>query len=609
MKQVIFYFKWYPKETPVWGEWLYSWRNSSFSLQIISEQVPDPPFDLFQPLIEWKREIPSGDYCFELPTLDLSPNLYSFSFPEQPFCISVELGSYVGFLFPDNYQTEIIKDIIPLKLENKKPHWENLWNTFYKRPSLTKTEARLFCKICIEQGEWKTLGSILDFCHYPEETLRFYQALVAWGNSRSDPCRNDKLWEKIKTNMWEESFLWMLKLWDSNKNDLQMDIIYQIFNLETSLTPNVFWTELFSDDYITKCLQHIPKKTKKIKHKLWELSLHLQKEYSIQQTLDHWDSFSLKNIPFCQKGFLYKGNLPEDFVTSSCGLIPYIYNPDFYLVNMRSVNYRIQEDGSYKSFLGGKECFPYNGITENYMFLMDREKLTPVESTWKKINNHLIPNRNEHEKAIVGVEDIRLYENQGESWFYGITKEFSYNENIRILYGKYNLEKHQLESTFCIHPPEETTCEKNWTWLPPSFFIYQWYPLQIGTIKNQKLEIQHILPTPSLFEGMRGSTPCLRWKNLFWTITHKVLFKNGKRTYIHFLVVLSSNDFSLVGVSQPFVFEDNQIEYCVGFDIWKNHFLFLYSVMDRTSQYSRIPIDKILDLMVWIQPNSWFKEE
>lgn len=298
---------------------------------------------------------------------------------------------------------------------------------------------------------------------------------------------------------------------------------------------------------------------------------------------------------------LYSKDDP-DFVPSSSSLLVFPENPEWLLVNVRKVNYRILDTGYYITMKDGKFNTIYNGISKNEFYLADRETMKPLSPVRAMIDEE-IPRRNKNEVAIVGLEDVRIVK---DGLFYAVTKSFSYSHAIRIITGRYDWKSACFRDTTVLRPPyEENACEKNWVWCGDNRFIYKWHPVEIGSVVNDRLVIDERLPSPSYFKEFRGSSPAVEWRGLHFFSTHSVSFSQEKnmRTYLHSIVVLdltSTTKHCVVGVTSPFCFEKPQIEYNIGLDIYKGHVLFLYSTMDRTSKYVRVPLWRIVDNMFFL---------
>ena len=78
--------------------------------------------------------------------------------------------------------------------------------------------------------------------------------------------------------------------------------------------------------------------------------------------------------------------------------------------------------------------------------------------------------------------------NEVEKKFLNITgvfeRDFGYGDNCQLKYGDYK----KFKNSVCMIPPIETDCEKNWVMIENKI-IYKWYPLEVGILVNNKLEI------------------------------------------------------------------------------------------------------------------------
>jgi len=225
------------------------------------------------------------------------------------------------------------------------------------------------------------------------------------------------------------------------------------------------------------------------------------------------------------------------------------------LANIRFVNYIIESNGSYT----------YNNkvITKNaFMYLnYDMHPITDINFINDKLEDLL--SKDVH---IIGLEDIRLFKNDNNIYYTATSLEYSYNDKIRIIKGKYNLETNELKDNICMIPPTETDCEKNWVTIDNKF-IYKWHPLEIGILKDNKLDIIYTHETPRIFSKYRGSSNAFEYNNEYWFVTHGIM-DCTPRKYFHQIVILDKN-YNIVKYTVPFYFDKFAIEYCLGFIIIK----------------------------------------
>lgn len=575
--KICFYFSY--AGNPEWGEWVIPWRNSKETLYLLSQEIPVPCFDLYNPNIIWVSGLPgSPDTTFvRLLSLDFYP-------------VSPEKGIHVGDLY---FPT----DQYGLRLDPE--HVDRLFLHLLETPTtLDSFGNQLLFKLCWKKGEWKCMENLFGSCGWKEGALVFHKSLLKWGLQRRNPDRDAVFRDEIINNFqcWkEESWLWLLRLYQKHPEwDRSFLYLERLVPCQQQPTQNLEWREnkeTFSLEFV------LLKDEPRVQNALFQHMLYQQDKRYIHEMKPF---VLLLEKEKCEAGDVFVDEtISGDFVPSSAGMCVYPNNPDVYVVNVRSVNYKIQEDGSYKTFLDGKECVPYNGISKNQFYFMDRKTLNPIHYKMMVMRNEKLPPPRKEELAIMGVEDIRLFQKEGKIYFYGSTKEYSYTDKIRILYGVYSLETCCLEEPIVCRPPKETMCEKNWVWAGEKI-IYKWFPLQIGVMEKERLVLTQSIQAPPLFEELRGSTPGCLWENQWWVLVHMVRFEEGKRVYIHFMVVFDRDLTEIKGVSRPFVFEKEQIEYCVGMDIIDDKILFLYSTMDRTSKYIRVPLQPFKKKMVWI---------
>ena len=245
----------------------------------------------------------------------------------------------------------------------------------------------------------------------------------------------------------------------------------------------------------------------------------------------------------------------NDFIPSSTSLLKL---DNKILANIRFVNYRIQKDGTYLMSKNGILSDNENVRTKNaYMYY--NLKMEPISNLIFMNDNVVdLPKR---DTTILGLEDIRLYKLNNKIYYTATSLEYSYTDAIRIVKGEYNLDNNNFINNLSLKPQEETYCEKNWIAIEDKF-IYNWCPLQIGILNNDKLEIINEIETPLFFQYYRGSSNTYEYNNEFWLVTHGI--QNCEpRKYFHQIVVLNKK-YELVKYTVPFYFDKLEIEYCLG---------------------------------------------
>lgn len=253
---------------------------------------------------------------------------------------------------------------------------------------------------------------------------------------------------------------------------------------------------------------------------------------------------------------------------------------DNQLANIRYVNYRLDPEKrtTYEMCENGVYSTSHTVRTKNVFYDMWKDKLTEMKD-WS-ID---LPRRNCH---IRGLEDVRVFPVSDGLRFTATTLEFS--EKIRILTGKYDTATCSYKDSAILESPTGQDCEKNWLGVPhTNDMIYNWHPLQIGSVEGSSLNIHTTHKTPSFFQRMRGSAPPIRVRDQYWVMTHVVEY-SSPRKYYHMFVILDATTYKPLSMSVPFVFEHPTVEYCLGM-VLNNTIDCVYSVMDDTPK--RISIE------------------
>jgi hypothetical protein len=261
------------------------------------------------------------------------------------------------------------------------------------------------------------------------------------------------------------------------------------------------------------------------------------------------------------------------FNSSSSTITKYPSDEDQYIVNTRLINYKLDNMG--KSNLTNKKCISINKID-----ILDKN-FNIIKS------KYLFPDN--LNKKYVGVEDVRLFNNNNTLYYIGSYYN-QLNNKVQIVSNKFD-----ADSDFdlkIINPTFKTdfNWEKNWVFFNNNeelYIIYKWNPLYICKIdyENNSLNlIKSIENLPDIFNKFRGSTNGVLFNNKIWFIVHQQnnIFNNFKSYDNNFVVF--DKDMNLLGYSNNFKFENYLVEFCIGMDItYDNKFVITYSTLDSTS--------------------------
>ena len=292
-------------------------------------------------------------------------------------------------------------------------------------------------------------------------------------------------------------------------------------------------------------------------------------------------------------------NQDMKFTSSSSCLIKV---NDSYKLNVRYVNYHINENGSYKN------C-------DNHIITIN--KFVELDSNFNIINETWF-NLTFDNRLYIGIEDVKIfndiYDSSNKLLYIGTG--YHTNNKIGIVSGEYDIVNkkfhiNELNQTF-IH----TSCEKNWVYVDynnDNHIIYNWFPLQIGKVQNNILNIIERKSMPQIFSLARGSTCGFNYNKKIgennntgnikinieeteiWFINHIVSYEEP-RHYYHIISVFDHN-LDLLRYSAPFKFEDEPIEFCLSIIVEDDRVLINYSNWDRTTRigvYDKKYIENLL---------------
>lgn len=275
-------------------------------------------------------------------------------------------------------------------------------------------------------------------------------------------------------------------------------------------------------------------------------------------------------------------NKERTFKSSSSCIIP---NPtgNGYIMNMRLVNYIIDENGYYHN------CDDY---------IISVNKYIELSRDFKTVNEKLIDSFFD-DRRYIGIEDVRIFKGGENLIFMGTG--LHQNGNIGISSGVYNKDVEYMNAVEIKPSFSNSNCEKNWVFVNIENelrVIYQWYPLHICKLNDSTRTLDLVRKeenVPKIFKHMRGSTSGAEFNNEIWFITHIVSYEQP-RHYYHLFVVFDKS-MKLLRYSAPFKFQEECIEYCIGLIVEEDRVIVPYSSWDRTTKisiYEKKYIDSIL---------------
>jgi len=197
-----------------------------------------------------------------------------------------------------------------------------------------------------------------------------------------------------------------------------------------------------------------------------------------------------------------------------------------------------------------------------------------------------------------GLEDIRLFSYCNELYYIATQRQYSTTGTNQMVFGKYDYDNGSFLDSKRLHTPFHWKCEKNWCPLVKShtggkeqlYFIYQWYPMQIGIVNDQGfLEIITEYSLDDSFANVRGSSCFTLQGDCYLGLVHYSV-ETHPRQYYHMLVSLDKDTLKPLKMTYPFCFQGLGIEFCIGFACREHRYDFWVSFCDR--DVCKICVDK-----------------
>lgn len=275
----------------------------------------------------------------------------------------------------------------------------------------------------------------------------------------------------------------------------------------------------------------------------------------------------------------------DDFYPSSCSFIE-SENENLKIINMRYVNYKYLSNGH--CIVNDKQK---RTKTKNLKITVNAE-FKPISYEWIKdvVNNLPTPDENEQYQ---GIEDIRLYQYNGNIKFSATTVNYSGCARNRIVYGDY---KEELDNVTVITPPYSTFSEKNWIpiiYKNTESFVYSWKPFKLGVVQNCKLKIilEYDINYPFNF-SIRGSSNIIKENDKYIAIVHTSIEKTLPKQYYHFFIMMNTN-LKPIAMSSLFYFDEYGPEFCLSLHSLDNKYISWISRKDRNPLCFTFPKSKV----------------
>ena len=272
-------------------------------------------------------------------------------------------------------------------------------------------------------------------------------------------------------------------------------------------------------------------------------------------------------------------------------------------VNVRYVNYRIDENGNYVN----RDKIR----TKNAIAVLNLSNPSDP-SSWQKTHEFELNYDRMVDDYYEGLEDVRLFE---------YDNEIVYNANRGLPNGNMTVEHGNIDvglaSTYRNvwlknQSAPGVKIEKNWVLVPTNNgagagagtslkkAIYHWSPaLIVGDIKEDNFVETHRRNVPTFFKYLRGSTNGILVDNEIWLVCHAVSYED-RRYYYHIVVVLDADSFDVKRYTPFFTFEGAKVEYTLGMVHLEDTDTFLigYSLYDKETKYMSVKREVFDNMMI-----------
>jgi tetratricopeptide (TPR) repeat protein len=224
---------------------------------------------------------------------------------------------------------------------------------------------------------------------------------------------------------------------------------------------------------------------------------------------------------------------------------------------LRTVNYRIDEHGCY--MIGPKACGDAPIETENWLLQL-RNNLTVRNYT--KVEWERPPAAY---NMVIGLEDMRVFWNQGERQFIACVRETSLDGVPQQVHGF--LQRNAVDNTAKVASwatiSDSGQCEKNWA--PVLGHSTKGVPYMYRLDKIQRGALQQKIPCKFAVDNISGGSPFIPFEDGYLAVVHEAIAhpSHGRRIYQHRFAWLDQ-DLLNHRLSLPFVFHDVQIEFAAG---------------------------------------------
>jgi len=245
-----------------------------------------------------------------------------------------------------------------------------------------------------------------------------------------------------------------------------------------------------------------------------------------------------------------------------------------HLMNMRTVNYRMDEQGRYlikdvyDDGTTGCNATAENPIHTRNWLLELHAPVTPCVMEVKRAREIMLPTPLPCDfPLVIGFEDMRLFSWKGELWSSSTVRQFAADgqcEQVRARISDWDIDDPCVEGYHRMLRAQRVT-EKNWAPWPRAGDSKLAFMYQPGHVVDEVGQDVSVTDTGMYTVDLRGGSQLIQWGARYLAIVHEArcLPGSSKRFYWHRFVEYGHTG-ELMRVSRPFVMNDRVIEFVAG---------------------------------------------
>ncbi|HSX37390.1 MAG TPA: hypothetical protein VLE95_00995 [Chlamydiales bacterium] len=245
----------------------------------------------------------------------------------------------------------------------------------------------------------------------------------------------------------------------------------------------------------------------------------------------------------------------------------------------------------------GRKIFATNdpsGVFRTRNFYLELDKKFQV-TFQQEIEEKLIRQRY-RPLNVEGLEDVRLFEYQGEDWCLSTTADTNPNGVSQVSLCRFS--QGEITQLIPLIGPDSYRAEKNW--LPfihcgALHLIYSYDPFTIYT-PDLKTGICHSFLEQAVdlnFSTLRGSAPPISYKEGYLLLVHEIVhYPDSTRAYLHRFLYLNQ-ELKIEKYSHAFAFLHQGIERCYGLNLDHSGKRLIFTVVreDKEAYLGLLPIE------------------